>query len=210
MTFAPQDEVIAMTVGDDNVAHPLHHTSRIGGRRIGMMQVGGCRKTDLESVEVPSKSAISRLRILVVDDDEAVRDSFALALSGLDCELLFAENGIAASISSVAVTSVSYSSTCGCRVWTACRRCACCGRCGPTRRSAFSRRSSKEHMGSLIDLASESLDFELFRKPLDIDEIRALTLTLAGPDAAYTADEARKPSRVERKIRVLKRRAWRN
>jgi CheY-like chemotaxis protein len=176
-----------------------------------MMQVGVCREADLESLEVPSKSASARMRILVVDDDEAVRDSFALALSGLDCELLFAENGIAGidvfkrGDVGLVFLDLRMPGLDGVHTLRLLRQMR------PEAKICILSAFVEEHMGSLIDLASERLDFELFRKPLDIDEIRALTLTLAGPEVAYTADDAQKAApAARRKIRVLKPRAWRN
>jgi CheY-like chemotaxis protein len=175
-----------------------------------MSEVGVCREAELESVEVPSKRAGARMRILVVDDDEAVRESFAVALSGLDCELLFAENGLVAidvfarGGISLVFLDLRMPGLDGVRTLRALREMQ------PEAKICVLSAFVDEHMGSLIDLASERLDFELFRKPLDIDEIRALTLTLAGPEAAYMADNARAASRVERKVRVLKPRSWRN
>jgi CheY-like chemotaxis protein len=176
-----------------------------------MMQVGACREAGLESVDAPSKTAKARMRILVVDDDEAVRDSFALALAGLDCELLFAANGITA-VDIVTQNEVGLvfldlrmPGLDGVRTLRLLRQVR------PETKICILSAFVEEHMGSLIDLASERLDFELFRKPLDIDEIRALTLTLAGPEAAYVPDESRAATPVaSRKVRVLKPRAWRN
>jgi CheY-like chemotaxis protein len=150
------------------------------------MSVVVCREEDLETTEVPAPRVDARVRVLIVDDDEAVRDSFALALSGLSFELVFAEDGIGA-IDAVTRRDVDLifldlrmPGLDGVRTLRVLRQVS------PLTTICVVSAFVEEHMGALIDLASERFDFELFRKPLDLDEIRALVLTLAGPADRYS------------------------
>jgi CheY-like chemotaxis protein len=117
-------------------------------------------------------------RILVIDDDEAVRTAFQLALDDFPTELVLASDGLAgldvlgrASVDLVfldlrmpgidGVETLHRLRSCGVD-------CAICIMTG----------YAEEYMVPLIEATSEELGFELFRKPLEMQDIRAIALTL--------------------------------
>jgi CheY-like chemotaxis protein len=146
-----------------------------------MMQAGVCQEERPETVEVSHEAAQRHGRILVVDDDEAVRSAFSLALCGLGSELTVVDDGYKAlelierERFDLVFLDLRLPGLDGVRTLQVMRRVR------PDIKVCILSAFVEEHMGDLIDLASESMRFELFRKPLDIDEIRALTATLLAP-----------------------------
>lgn len=119
-------------------------------------------------------------RILVIDDDPAVRSAFQLALEDLPCEVVLAGNGtegveragqgrfdlIFLDLKMPGIDGVE-----------TLRRLRAAGNETPVRIvTAF----AEEFMRPLAVAAEEGLDFDLIRKPLDRDGIRTVTASVVG------------------------------
>jgi CheY-like chemotaxis protein len=144
----------------------------------GMMQVAASDGLAIIIEHSVDPAPGARPRVLVVDDDDAVRSSFELALTDMALTLVTAKDGFEALeyLTGHHVDLVFLDLTMprinGTKTLEILRDLQ------PNARVCIVTGYAEEHMSELVDLASDRLNFELFRKPLEIDDIRALVASM--------------------------------